>query len=282
MAKQQFRELARRAIRQPAPQCYRLCLERLEDRSVPCTVANLNDADPPSVGMLRYCMLQQPSVIDFDENLAGTLQLIKALPIISWSANLDGQPLSQNEQPDITIRGEGEADPYRIFEIAAGATVTIKDLRIANGLASEGGGIKNLGTLALYNTVVENNFAAQLTDEFEIHGAGISNHGTLTITDASRVQGNRMTTILPNCVIVMPEGGGVDNPFGLCPHRFFGAGIYNDQGADLEINDGSIIEGNFICEGVEDFCHANSYYPNSAEFHGGGIESRQKTVDGKQ
>jgi hypothetical protein len=243
-----------------------------------CTVSTPADS---GAGSLRSCISPSFDTIVFDLNLPATIQLQSALPTITTSVSVDGPEINP-PIPLVTVRGEGEADPYRIFEIAAGATVTIKDLKITNGLASEGGGIRNLGTLTLHNTTVENNFAAQLTDEFEIHGAGISNHGTLTITDASRVQGNRMTTILPNCVIVMPEGGGVDNPFGLCPHRFFGGGIYNDQGADLEINDGSIIEGNFICEGVEDFCHANSYYPNSAEFHGGGIESRQKTVDGKQ
>jgi hypothetical protein len=218
----------------------------------------------------------KPDVIDFDESLAGNIELASPLPLIHWNVVFDGQPLSQNEQPDITVRGEGEADSYRIFEIAAGATVTIKDLKIANGLASEGGGIKNSGTLTLANSVVQDNVAAQLTDEFEVLGGGIANLGTLTVTDFSRVQGNRIMSI-QSCVVLEVSGGGPDSPDPMCPYRFSGAGIFNEQDALLEVTNGSVIEGNFVCH-IDDDCFANQFPNNAAEFTGGGIFNNNGNV----
>jgi hypothetical protein len=198
----------------------------------------------------------------------------------SWDLLIDGVG-EFPDPPSVTVRGEGTDDPYRIFEIAAGATVTIKDLKIANGLASEGGGIRNLGTLALHNSFVENNFAAQLNNEFEVLGAGISNRGTLTITDASSVQGNRIKTI-QDCMVVSP-GGEPDSPLPSCPWQFFGAGIFNEDSADLEISGGSLVEGNLIChdpnDDDNDFCKANQFPNNAAQFSGGGIHNRNGTVD---
>lgn len=47
----------------------------------------------------------------------------------------------------------------RALEIATGATVTISDLAIQNGIAGAGGGVLNAGTLTLERTIIRNNFS---------------------------------------------------------------------------------------------------------------------------
>lgn len=87
---------------------------------------------------------------------------------------------------DLTIAGLGSnqltvdgADQTRAFELGPGVTVTISDLTIARGRASDdGAGISNQGTLTLSNCALSGNATAT-------NGGGIFNAGTLTIANSS-------------------------------------------------------------------------------------------------
>ena len=75
----------------------------------------------------------------------------------------------------------------RVFQIAAGITVSISDVTIANGnayLNGYGGGIANNGTLTVTNSVFSGNSAEDYTYVFGI-GGGISNDGTLTVLNST-------------------------------------------------------------------------------------------------
>jgi hypothetical protein len=212
-------------------------------------------------------------MIEFLLATPATIQLQSPLPVINWmSLTIDGP----TEDPlDIRINGEGAADPYRIFEIAAGATVTIRDLTISNGLASSGGGIKNSGNLTISNSVIRENVAAQIGNEYEMLGGGIANYSLLTVTNASRIHSNRVKSIQDCQLFVAP--GGTDSPLTPCPYRLSGAGVFNEAGAELIVNAGSVIETNYVCH-ANDFCKVGQFPNNAAEFSGGGIFNRNGRV----
>ena len=103
---------------------------------------------------------------------------------------------------DLTIDGEGPASTVidgagldRVFDVH-GAEVRLSNLTVRNGSASEGGGIRSDGTLALETVAVEGNRA---TDGGGIFNAG----GSLTVT---------ATTVSSNSA--SKEGGGVFNGAG--------------------------------------------------------------------
>ena len=105
-----------------------LAIESLEDRTVPSTfwVRNTGDAGP---GSLRQAVLDAAAhpgadVIRFRPAGAGTITLTSELLLTD----------------ELTVRGPGPArltvsggDATRVFDIAAGARVTIEDLTAAGG-----------------------------------------------------------------------------------------------------------------------------------------------------
>ncbi len=112
-----------------------------------------------------------------------TLQLASGLPALSANTLISG-PGARS----LTVRGEGTADPYTVFTIASGATVTISGLTITNGVANSnvnGGGITNAGTLTLQNVAVSGNPASTVANA----SGAIFNSGTMTI-QSSTISGN--------------------------------------------------------------------------------------------
>lgn len=88
---------------------------------------------------------------------------------------------------DVTIIGAGAENTIidgggidRIFDIFPEATVNISGVTIRNGLARNGAGIRNTGTLLLEDSIVENNVAE---GAFDSVGGGIANSqgGDLTL-----------------------------------------------------------------------------------------------------
>jgi hypothetical protein len=78
------------------------------------------------------------------------------------------------------IQRDVNATTFRIFHVAVGAMVTLDALVLTQGRTRHGGGgLLNLGTVTITNSVLERNVA----DEFG--GGGIENHGTLAITGSS-------------------------------------------------------------------------------------------------
>lgn len=125
-----------------------------------------------------------------------------------------------------TIDGAGRV---RVFDIRAGATVMMSNLRIAHGAAGEvsaGGGIENAGVLTLENVDVTENQAGV--------GAGVDNRGgTLTMHGGS-LAGN--------------TGNGIDAGGGLLSQPSF-----SDTGQTGTVGpvvlQGVLVQGNRSCDG---------------------------------
>ena len=155
------------------------------------TVTNTNDS---GTGSLRQAITDANAMTGADTitfDIAGdgphTIQLTQALPALSQSVDI-----LNTSGESIMVRGEGAADPYRIFTINSGQTVNISGLTISNGYANEGGGIFNSGTLNLTNSTVSDNVGGNV-------GGGIRSTDTLNLTN-SIVSGNTAYF-----------GGGLDN-----------------------------------------------------------------------
>jgi hypothetical protein len=201
----------------------RLCLDCLEDRTVPSTFTVLNTEDT-GTGSLRWAILAANAnpgddLITFDTGGTGTINLDSALP--SLSSNIDLQGPGQNL---LTVEpNQGQSFPA--FQVASGATVslsgvavrfanggivnngtlTVSGCTIADNAAPSGGGIDNTGTLTLNNSTVTNNAATDKIygywDYYQgiyysggavAYGGGIRNTGTLAVT-ACTVAGNSGT-----------------------------------------------------------------------------------------
>jgi hypothetical protein len=149
--------------------------------------------------------------------------------------------------------------------------VTLADMTITNGQATDGGGIYNEGTLTLDHSTVISNAA---TGDYDCCGGGISNEGTLTL-DHSTVISNTATGD------DYGYGGGIDNYYGtvtlingsivsgneaIGDDGGYGGGILNDAyygSATLTLTD-STVSGNLAY---------GDYYG-----YGGGIDNWYGTV----
>jgi len=138
------------------------------------------------------------NTIFFDPSLTAspaTLDLTTLLPDLSGTLTITG-PGSDK----LTIN-RNSASTFRIFNVAAGARVTIQGLKITNGLASTGGGIQNQGSLTLSGVWLANNVAVGSTIN---GGGGISNIGGILTINASALTGNSATG-------ASLGGGAIDN-----------------------------------------------------------------------
>jgi peptidoglycan/xylan/chitin deacetylase (PgdA/CDA1 family) len=133
-----------------------------------------------------------------------------------------------------TLDGSGRGT---VVTVRQGASVVLAGLRIRGGAGTEGGGIRNAGTLALRDVVVRDSRAR--------HGGGIWNRAgaSLRLNGGTAVQGNT----------AVRDGGGVWNA-GELMMQDAGAvrgnsatragGIWNDRSGALTLADGSAIRRN--------------------------------------
>jgi hypothetical protein len=75
----------------------------------------------------------------------------------------------------LTVSGGGVT---RVFSIGLGNTVTLSDMTIADGAATDGGAIQNTGDLSIFNSTLSGNNATG-------GGGAIGNDGTLNITNST-------------------------------------------------------------------------------------------------
>jgi hypothetical protein len=146
-------------------------------------VTNTNDSGP---GSLRQAVLDadqhdpfesSPPTISFVPGLTGTITLTSGELLVSQDLTIDGPGAGQLA---VSANGAG-----RVFEIASGATASVSGLTIENGQvnnfidvpATAGGGISNRGTLTVSNCTFSGNSAPS--------GGGIDNMGTLSVTDCT-------------------------------------------------------------------------------------------------
>jgi hypothetical protein len=116
---------------------------------------------------------------------------------------------------DVTLDGGGTV---QLFSVNSGVTFGLTSLTVANGYIAypgNGGGISNAGTLTITNSTLSSNVA------YVSNGGGINNTGSVTITN-STVTGNKAKA---------------------------GAGIYN--GGSLTVNNSSVSGNSFNSGGGE-------------------------------
>ncbi|MFO0967889.1 MAG: choice-of-anchor L domain-containing protein [Gemmataceae bacterium] len=133
--------------------------------------------------------LTGPQIVDAT-GVAGTINLNSALPALTG---------------EITIAGPGAVSLFvdashvtggvSAWSVSSGATITISGLTIQGGVATDGGGIYNSGTLALHSMVITGNRASHF-------GGGIYNAGSLTIENS---------LIATNDALSSGQGGGIQN-----------------------------------------------------------------------
>jgi hypothetical protein len=228
-------------------------LEALEDRSLPSTftVTNLNDSGP---GSLRAAVLAAnahpgPDTINFKPGLTGTIKLTSGELAVTDSVNIQGPGALQ-----ITVSGNHAS---RIFDISGGASVQISGLTVANGLASQGGGILNQtgSTLSLTHDILANNQAqgglggggilnetganlsvtssvvasnqAIAATGMDVFGGGLLNEGSANVT-SSGFKGNQALAGASFTFFGGSIGGAIDN-FGGATLTVTGSTFVNNQ-----------------------------------------------------
>jgi hypothetical protein len=221
---------------------FRPTLQALEARDVPSTlvVTNIGDTGVSGDGSLRgeIATAHSGDTINFNNSLAGkTITLDPTKGPLHVTTNLTILGLGADQ---ITVSG-GKATG--VFTIDPGATDTLAQLTIANGLVFPaslyGGGIFNGGTLTVDQCTLSSNYAQGA-------GGGIYNGGTLTV-DQSTLSGNSGGGIWNLGTLTVDQsnlsgnsGSGIDNIFGTVTvdHSVLsdnsagigGGGIYNDGG----------------------------------------------------
>jgi hypothetical protein len=177
-------------------------LEVLEGRDVPSTLTVTTLSDNGGGATLRNesAIAQNGDRIVFANGLTGTIQLNQGELSINKNLDIEG-PGAKN----LAIQAVGS----RVFEVAAGAQVTLSGLTIEGGDGRYGGfdpqvndglggGILNWGTLTVNGCVVTGNFSQIGSPSFDL-GGGIYNAGTLTVSG---------TTVTRNYAA---EGAGIYN-----------------------------------------------------------------------
>jgi hypothetical protein len=207
------------------------------------TVTNTNDS---GAGSLRQAILDANAspgadTITFGVGVTGTITVTSGELLITDDLTITG-PGAAN----LTISGTGYP-PHRDMEVAAGTTVALSDLTIANGTANsfagyEGGGILNAGTLTVANTTFSGNFAANT-------GGGIANSGgTLTVTN-STFSGN---STYDGAGAIENSGGGsltvTGSVFSANSADFRAGAIENRPGASANVANGTF-SGNSAGQG---------------------------------
>jgi len=244
------------------------------------TVTNLLDGAP---GSLRACIAAAQSgadTINFQplyQNQSLTIPLTSELDI---TTNLTITGLGAGV---LTISGQNHS---RVFNIAAGATVTISQLTVSDGLASDGGGILNAGTLTLQNCTIRNNKSTSVSGP----GGGIESSGPLTLFNClvtsntaaysgGGIDVNTSALTMTNCTVSFnsaenPGGGGIsiENLY------ISGAELVNCTIASNSITSGG---GGGILEGADStiFFLGCTISGNSAEAgRGGGVSEGDSPI----
>ncbi|HEX8734634.1 MAG TPA: choice-of-anchor Q domain-containing protein [Pyrinomonadaceae bacterium] len=198
-----------------------ICLAA-EAKAAVFTVTHLGDSGGGSLRQAINDANAAPgeNIINFQTGLAGTIDVLSALPDLSNAMTINGPG------PDLlTVRRFSGTTAYRVFNVTS--TVVLNGLTISGGVAPDtggpkftvrrGSGISAQGNLVLNNCRVTGNSASGSI----IEGAGIYNTGALVV---------RNSEITNNSLVY----------FGSAGHSY-GSGIYNEG---IAIVEDSTISGN--------------------------------------
>jgi hypothetical protein len=232
----------------------RLDLERLEDRTLPSsyTAASVSDliADINTANQAGGA-----NTITLAANTASDL-----LPATGVAAVGTDMPPVIAANDNLTIVGKGAdtisgANAGRLFDVAAGAKLTLSNLTLSNAVANDGiggGAIHNEGTLVLNGVNVLSNQC------YGAPGGAIWSSGSVTLENGTLIQGNKVfggatasgggiwssgTLTLQNATVqgnyaFAAQGEGPNGAGGTA----FGGGIWSS--GSLTLGSGTVIETN--------------------------------------
>jgi predicted outer membrane repeat protein len=191
------------------------------------------------------------NTITFAAGLTGAIDLASPLPALDGNITVDGPGASL-----LTINGQSHGS---VFTIDAGATAEIEGLTMTGGTGTtqyltgvSGGGVLNLGTLTITNSVITGNSASG-------YGGGIFSTGMLTVLDstisanvsspAGGILNFGAVLAVANSTITGNIGAGIftyDGQLTVTDSTISGnskGGLYLDQSTQSLV-DGTIIAGN--------------------------------------
>ena len=142
----------------------------------PFMVTTLADVVDPDDGLLslREALNETDATIAFDPSMYADGPAVITLN----GSSLTPANYISIEGPGAELLSIDAGGTSGVFTIDEGVTVSISGLTITGGSATEGGGIRNEGTLTVMNSTLRRNTAASI-------GGGIYNCGTLTITNCT-------------------------------------------------------------------------------------------------
>jgi uncharacterized repeat protein (TIGR01451 family) len=193
------------------------------------TVANLNDSGAGSLRQAILDLCPAGGTISFDSALtssaAATITLTSGELVLDKNITING-PTNHG----LTISGNNAS---RVLNVQSGKSVTLSALTISNGLATQGGGILNAGTLIITNSTISNNHT---TNGANSSGPGVNggssgdgggiynaNTGTLKLFN-STISGNQ------------PGKGGDASGTDTAGNGGNGGGIFNGGGSVTSVN----------------------------------------------
>ncbi len=150
-------------------------VDRLDDANVSTCSAAANDCTLRGAINAANTAAGNDTVT-FGAAVTGILQLTGVLPDLSSNIDFQGPGATV-----LTVRGEGAADPYRIFGIGNNFIVTISGLTLANGRGINVGGgaiLNNHSVLTLRNCVLNGNAG---DDGGAIYSAASTGSGSLSV-----------------------------------------------------------------------------------------------------
>gem|GEM_PF-2757821 len=217
----------------------RLTLEALEERmllSNPASTADLiaaiNSAN--SSGTLTNITLKAGVLFGFSSSDNST-DGGNALPIITGNIVITGNG-------DMLTRSV--STPFRLFEVASGATLNLQDMTLQNGLAhgtgtaAEGGAILSSGTLKLNGVAVQSNVAQGSNSVGGGNGASASGGGLYVAGGSlSLING---TVIANNRALAGNGANGGSGADGSTGGFAFGGGVYVASASSVALSDVTI------------------------------------------
>ena len=126
--------------------------------------------------------------------MTDVLNILGALPALDSNIAINGPGANA-----LTVRRDSSAaTTFRIFQVNSGKTVSISGLTISGGVTgsfpdNDGGGIHNLGTLTVSDSIISGNIAADMSQgnvREWAPGGGIYNQGTLTVSNSTLSDNN--------------------------------------------------------------------------------------------
>ena len=170
-------------------------VDLMEDRTLLSTVTVMNNNDT-GTGSLRAAIAAATSgeTIKFSSKLNGETIALGSGPLtLGVNLTIDGLGAGK-----LTVSGGGNQG---VFVVSPGVTATIDGLTIANGMAAQGGGIDNFGTLTVNQSTLAGNTAVGgsggSTTPDAANGGGIANEVGASLTINQSLLTNNVAAATP-------------------------------------------------------------------------------------